>query len=99
MSEFSFKDNATVYEKFTFAFNMLIDPYIVISLILTLIAGLAWMIAMTKFDISYAYPYTIFGFVLVLLFSSFLFGEPITWQKLVGLFFITIGLLISSKSL
>ena len=99
MSEFSFKDSDTIYDKFSFAFSMLFDPYIVISLILTLLAGLAWMIAMTKFDISYAYPYTILGFVLILIFSAFLFDEPITWQKMVGLVFITIGLLISSQSL
>ncbi len=98
MSAVSFAGNDTVYDKYSFAFFMLFDPYIVISLILLLLAGLAWMIAMTKFDISYAYPFTILGFVLILIFSAFLFHEPITWQKIVGLLFIAVGLIISSQS-
>jgi len=43
---------------------MLFNPYIMLSIIFTLLSGLSWMIAMTKFDISYAYPYTSLGFVL-----------------------------------
>ena len=99
MVTFSFDSDATIYDKFSFAFSMLFDPYIIISLILTLLAGLAWMIAMTKFDISYAYPFTMLGFALILLLSTYLFDEPITWHKVVGFILIAIGVIISSKSI
>ncbi|MBT5398975.1 hypothetical protein HOL24_00375, partial [bacterium] len=56
MSVFSFDDYETWQDKFALAFSMLLNPYIIISLILTLLAGVTWMIAMTKFEISYAYP-------------------------------------------
>ena len=98
MSNISFTDSDTMSDKFSVAFFMLFDPYIIASLFLTLFAGLSWMIAMTKFDISYAYPFTILGFVFILIFSAFLFHEPITWQKIVGLLFIATGLIISSRS-
>ena len=97
MGQFSFNDYETMYDKFTFAFSMLFNPYIIISLILTLLAGVTWMIAMTKFDISYAYPFTTLGFVFVFIFSVFLFNEPVNWQKIVGLCFIIMGLIISSR--
>lgn len=97
MGQFSFNDYETMYDKFVFAFSMLLNPYIIISLGLTLIAGVTWMIAMTKFDISYAYPFTTLGFVFVFIFSVVLFHEPVSWQKVVGLLFIIIGLIISSK--
>lgn len=99
MSEYSFNDFNTAYDKFIFALTMLFNPYIIISLILTLLAGLTWMIAMTKFDLSYAYPFTTLGFVLILIFSVFLFNEPLTIHKIIGLFFIITGLIISSKSM
>ena len=99
MSAFTFADNDTFYDTFSLAFFMLFDPYIVIALVLLLLAGLAWMIAMTRFDISYAYPFTVLGFVLILIFSAFLFHEPVTWQKIIGLVFIAAGLLVSSRSL
>lgn len=97
MSAFSFNDYETMTDKFLFAFSMLLNPYIVISLFLTLLAGVTWMIAMTKFDISYAYPFTTLGFVFVFVFSVILFNEPVSWQKIVGLGFIILGLIISSK--
>ena len=99
MSEYDLSQFNNIYEKFSFAFEMLFNPYIMLSLFLTLLSGLSWMIAMTKFDISYAYPFTTLGFVLVFLFSIFLFHEPLTWQKTIGLFFIVAGIIISSKSI
>jgi len=97
MGQFSFSDYETMSDKFIFAFSMLLNPYIIISLILTLLAGVTWMIAMTKFDISYAYPFTTLGFVFVFVFSVFLFNEPVNWYKIIGLLFIIIGLIISSR--
>jgi len=97
MSAFSFDDYETIYDKFVFAIGMLLNPYIIISLIFTLLAGLTWMIAMTKFDISYAYPFTTLGFVFVFIFSVVLFGEVVNWWKIIGLVFIIIGLIISNK--
>lgn len=99
MSSFSLSEYETISEKFVFAFTMLFNPYIMISLILTLFSGLSWMIAMTKFDISYAYPFTTLGFVLVFLFSVVFFHEPFTWQKVLGLLFIIVGIIISSRSI
>jgi len=99
MSSIAIEDSDSVYEKFTTAIFMLLDPYIIISIGLTFIAGLAWMIAMTKFDISYAYPFTILGFVLVLLFSALLFNEPVTIEKIVGILLIATGVIVSSRSI
>ena len=99
MSEYSFNDYETMYDKFIFGFSMLINPYIIISLIFTLLAGVTWMIAMTKFDISYAYPFTTLGFIFVFIFSIVLFNEPVNIYKVVGLICIILGLIISSKGM
>ena len=99
MSGFSFDDYETMTDKFIFALGMLFNPYIMLSLILTLLAGVTWMIAMTKFDISYAYPFTTLGFVFVFVFSVILFGEVINWYKVIGLGFIILGLIISSRGM
>jgi len=98
MSAFSLTEYETISEKFLFAFKMLFNPYIMLSLTFTLLSGLSWMIAMTKFDISYAYPFTTLGFVFVFVFSVLLFNEAFTWQKVVGLLLILIGIVISSRS-
>jgi multidrug transporter EmrE-like cation transporter len=57
------------------------------------------MIAMTKFDISYAYPFTTLGYVLILIFSALLFKESIDIYKLVGISLIIFGIILTSKSI
>ncbi|QOR62204.1 SMR family transporter [Sulfurovum sp. ST-21] len=99
MNEYDLTQYPSIIEKFSFAFSMLFNPYIILSIFLTLLSGLSWMIAMTKFDISYAYPFTALGFVFILIFSALLFHEPITWHKFIGILLITSGILITSKSI
>jgi len=87
----------TVIEKFAFAFSMLFNPYIMLSILFTLLSGISWMIAMTKFDISYAYPYTALGFVFILFFSYLLFQEPLNLYKIIGTILIVAGIVVSSR--
>jgi len=97
MANYSLENYNGMYEKFLFALTMLLNPFIMLSILLTLLSGLSWIIAMTKFDISYAYPFTSLGFVLILIFSSLLFNETISIYKLVGVLFIVLGIMIISK--
>ena len=99
MSAFSFDNYETWQEKFSLAFSMLLNPYIIIALVLTLLAGVTWMIAMTKFEISYAYPFTLLALVLVTIFSFIFFGESINIYKLIGIVFIILGIVVISKGM
>ena len=99
MSAFSFDDYETWQDKLTLAFSMFLNPYIIISLILTLLAGVTWMIAMTKFEISYAYPFTLLGLVLVTIFSVVFFGERVNTYKLIGIVLIILGIVVISKGM
>ena len=99
MSAFVFNDYETWQDKFALAFSMLLNPYIIISLILTLLAGVTWMIAMTKFEISYAYPFTLLGLVLVTIFSVIFFGESVNTYKIIGIAVIILGIVLISKGM
>ena len=96
MSAFSFNDYETWQDKFALAFSMLLNPYIIASLILTLLAGVTWMIVMTKFEISYAYPFTLLGLVLVTIFSVVFFGESVNTYKISGIALIILGIAVIS---
>lgn len=99
MSSISLDGYQSITDKFLFAFSMLSNPYIVLSIIFTFLSGLSWMIAMTKFEISYAYPFTILGLVFVTTFSVLFFGETVSWQKIVGVLFVIFGIFIISKGM
>ena len=86
------------FEKFVFLLKAIWDPFILSGLFAAFVASLFWMLAMTKFQLSFAYPFTSLSFVLVFIFSSLLFHEAVTWQKVLGLMIIIIGIMISSQS-
>lgn len=85
-------------DKLIFLFKLLFDPYIFSGFASAFIASFFWMAAMTKFELSFAYPFMSGAFVLVFLFSVFLFNEPVTWQKVVGLLLIVAGIIVTSRN-
>lgn len=86
------------FEKIIFVTKLLIDPWILSGFFSAFIASFFWMATMTKFELSFAYPFMSGAFVLVFVLSVFLFQESVTWQKLLGLFLIVLGIIITSRS-
>lgn len=86
-------------EKLIFLIKLLLDPLILSGFLSAFVASLFWMAAMTKFNISYAYPFMSLSFVLVFILSIFLFQEPVTTQKVLGLALIVLGIIVTSQSL
>lgn len=99
MSGFSFSNYQTWQEKFLLALSMLFNPYILLALFLTFFSGLTWMIAMTKFEISYAYPFTTLGLILITIFSIIFFNESINIYKFFGIIIVCLGVYILSKGM
>jgi uncharacterized membrane protein len=86
-----------VLEKLIFLGSLVLDPWIFSGFISAFLASLAWMAAMTRFDLSYAYPLMSLNFVLVLLLSNWLLSEPLTIHKWIGVGLIALGTLIASR--
>jgi len=84
-------------DKLLFLFKLLLNPWMISALIAAFLAALTWVAAMTKFELSHAYPFMSLAFVLVLIFSGLLFNEPITTMKIFGMFFIIAGIIVSSQ--
>lgn len=72
--------------------------YVFSGLILYAISAIFWVFALTKIELSCAYPMVSFGYVVVFAFSYFLLGEKISLMRLIGLFIICIGILIIARS-
>ena len=85
-------------DKILFLVKLLFDPWIFSGFFAAFIASFFWMAAMTKFELSFAYPFMSGAFVLVFILSVLLFNETVTWQKILGLSFIELGIIITSRS-
>jgi multidrug transporter EmrE-like cation transporter len=84
-------------DRLWFLAKLLVNPWVVSALAAGLLAVVSWMAAMTKLDLSHAYPFMSLAFVLVLVLSAWVFHEPITAPKLIGLALITAGLIVGSQ--
>lgn len=70
-------------EKLIFLLKLFLDPFILSGFVSAFVASLCWMAAMTKFELSYAYPFMGLTFVVVFISSVFfVFRECDTLQSL-----------------
>jgi len=44
------------FDKAIFLFHLLLNPWVISALIAVFLAPLSWIVAMTKLELSYAYP-------------------------------------------
>ena len=57
----------------------------------------ATILALTRLELSYAYPFTSLSFVLIFIASVVLFHEPVSTTKLIGMALIVCGLVVGSR--
>ncbi|MBT5855900.1 hypothetical protein HOH87_04620 [bacterium] len=74
------------------------SPPIIISVLSIVCAGLLWVVGLSKFELSYAYPFLSLNYVAILVGSRLFFGEQVTLTRLVAMVFIIAGLIVISRS-
>lgn len=80
-----------------FLFNSFLDPFVISGFASAFIASLFWMAALSKFDLSHAYPFMSLSFIIVLLSSIIIFGEAFTLGKVLGALLICAGIIVTVK--
>ena len=73
------------------------DPFILSGFMAAFMAALCWMVVMTKFELSVAYPFMSLSFLIVILSSGLLLHEPISIFKLVGISLIMSGVILIAR--
>lgn len=74
------------------------DLFILSGFVSAFVASIFWMGAMTKFSISFAYPFMSLAFLFVMVGSVFFFKETMDLYKIVGTLVVMLGLVILSQS-
>ena len=86
-----------VLDKLMALFRLVIDPFILSGFLSAFIASLCWMAAMTKFQITEAYPFMSLAPAIVFILGIWLLGETFTIGKVIGLILIILGLIVTVK--
>ncbi|USX21906.1 EamA family transporter [Oxalobacteraceae bacterium OTU3REALA1] len=84
-------------DKLAFLIRLLLNPWIICAFAAAFLASIAWMGAMTKFELSHAYPFMSLNFVIVLLLSAWLFQEPLSATRLIGVALICAGTIVAAQ--
>lgn len=83
--------------KLGFLFSQLLNPWIVSGFVAAFAASLAWMAAMTRLPLAYAYPFMSLAFVLVMIFGALFLGEQVSLTKVVGTLLVVAGLVVIAR--
>ena len=78
--------------KLVYLAHFLIRPWVMAALLLTFLGGITWILAISKLELSQAYPYVATTYVVVSAAGIILFGESLTAQKLIGTAVIIMGI-------
>lgn len=76
---------------------LLLRPWVISAFVAAFGASMCWMLAISRLELSRAYPFMALNFLLVCLLAVPLFGETLTPPKLIGLCFVIVGLVILSQ--
>lgn len=77
--------------------QLLARPWVLSAFVAAFAASLCWMLAISRLELSRAYPFMALNFLFVTLVAVPLFGEALTAHKLIGLTLVVIGLVFISQ--
>lgn len=82
----------------SFYLKIFLSPFVVIGVLLYTFSVFFWLYALSKVDLSFAYPFLALSYVLILLFCRFFLGESISPLRWAGILVICFGIVLISKS-
>lgn len=86
-----------IVDKIVGMIKFIFDPFIFSGFCSAFIASMFWMAAMTKFQITEAYPFMSLAPAIVFLLGVWLLNETFTIGKVIGLVLIIIGTIVTVK--
>ena len=84
-------------DKILYLLKLIFDPFVFSGFASAFIASLFWMAAMTKFEITQAYPFMSLAPALVFVIGIVFLEEAFTIGKVVGLVLIILGIIVTVK--
>lgn len=87
--------NTNLVHKFI---EIFMNPWVLFGFLCYFLSSLLWLIAISRIQLSIAYPMLSISYILVLVASWFLFNEPVTIARWTGVLVICFGVFLISRS-
>ena len=79
-------------------FRVFTNLNVLLGLVLYGLSFVFWIVALSKTDLSFAYPFLSLGYILILVWSYFIFQENISIVRVAGILLIVVGLICVARS-
>jgi multidrug transporter EmrE-like cation transporter len=79
-------------------FKVMASPPIVGGLFLYVVSVGVWLLVLSRVQVSFAYPMLSIGYVVNALAANYLFGEPLTSLRMLGIFIIITGVYLVAQT-
>jgi multidrug transporter EmrE-like cation transporter len=89
---------AGLLDKLAFLLQQFMNPWIFSGFVSAFVASLAWMAAMTRFELNYAYPFMSLAFVIVMVLGVVFLGEAVNARKVLGTLMVVAGLVVIARA-
>jgi multidrug transporter EmrE-like cation transporter len=83
---------------FAAALGAATQPWILLGLVCYFVSAGLWIIALTRVDVTVAYPMLSMGYVIAALLAWQLFGESLTTGRVLGIGIILVGVVVLGRS-
>jgi drug/metabolite transporter (DMT)-like permease len=74
------------------------QPSAILAVTLITLGIVLWLVAMSKYELSFIYPFLSINYISVLIGSQWVLHESVGWSRYVSVIFIVIGLVLISRS-
>jgi drug/metabolite transporter (DMT)-like permease len=80
------------------AFKLFQTPWVIVGFMFYGISAVLWLDVLSKLDFSLAFPMVGLTYIFTLLIGRFFFGEPVGWERMLGVGFIIFGIFFLIRS-
>ena len=98
MTEIGAVDIGNVQQVFGLIGKVFTTPLVIVGVLLYIASSFFWLIALSRVDLSFAYPFVGLGYVLVVLLSALLLHEQVSLVRWAGTLAIVAGVFLVSRS-
>ncbi|MGQ9584083.1 MAG: EamA family transporter [Anaerolineae bacterium] len=78
--------------------KVLSTPYVLLGFVFYGISAVLWLDVLSKLDFSFAFPLVSMTYIFSLIIGRLIFHETITWERVVGVLCICVGVLFIMRS-
>jgi len=83
---------------FDLALRVATTPHVIIGLACYVLGAVAWLVVLSRLDLSFAYPFLALNFVLITVASRLVLGEAVPMLRWLGVVVICFGVVLVARS-